>query len=350
MSGLGTVIAARVAAWGGAALPLEQLVFGSTDPDTIATAVDAWCGEHLGSAIAHYRFFDSSSGSVHGVSLEDGRDVVVKVHRPGLTFAYLSAISATQTALVDHGIPGPRPLVSPIPYGPAHVTAEQMIAAGSRADGHDPAVRRALAAGLATFVATGHLLGLEHNELLRHPMAMPADQLYPPPHSARFDFAATATGSEWIDALARAARTALATAGPTEAVLGHGDWRIDNVALQDDRIVAVYDWDSVCVEPEIVPVATSALTFCVDWERPAGQRFPSPAETRAFLDDYESARSRPFDACERAAIAARMVFNLAYGARCERADDHPEIADSQQGMLRALGPALLRRGLAALEG
>ena len=47
---------------------------------------------------------------------------------------------------------------------------------------------------------------------------------------------------------------------------------------------------------------------------------------------------------------ARIVYGLCYGARCEHADNHPEGADSQQGLLRRLGDALLTDGLSALDG
>ena len=138
---LGRVISARVEAWGGAELPLERLTFGTTEPDAIAAAIDAWCATNLGAGIEQYHFFDSSSGSVHGVRLRDGRDVVVKVHRPDLTLAYLDAISTVQRAFAEHGLPAPRPLTGPVPYGPVHITAETMLDSGPPADGHDPAVR-----------------------------------------------------------------------------------------------------------------------------------------------------------------------------------------------------------------
>ena len=48
--------------------------------------------------------------------------------------------------------------------------------------------------------------------------------------------------------------------------------------------------------------------------------------------------------------SARIVYGLCYGARCEHADNYPEVADSQQGLLRRLGDALLTDGLSALEG
>ena len=316
----------------------------------IAAAVDAWCVEHLGSNIAAYRFFDSSSGSVHGVALADGRDVVVKVHRPGLTRRFLDAVHDAQAALAARGVPAPRPLVAPVACGPAHITAETMIDARTPVDAHDPRVRRALAHGLAEFAAHGRRLGLERDERLLHPSAMPVDRLFPEPHSARFDFDATAAGAAWIDDLARRARAVLEAVGTGRPdSFGHGDWRIENLAVRDERVVAIYDWDSVCVEPEIVPVATAAITFCVDWDRPAGERFPSDGEIRAFVDEYEDARGDRFHPRERDALAARMTYGLAYGARCEHAIRYVEIPDSQQGLLRRLGPVLLERGLDALD-
>jgi Phosphotransferase enzyme family len=182
-----------------------------------------------------------------------------------------------------------------------------------------------------------------------HPMAMPADALYPPPHSARFDFAATSARAEWIDDLATRARAQLAGAALASPVLVHGDWRIENVNVAGGNVVAIYDWDSVCIEPETHAVATSAITFSVDWSRSAGGRFPSNAEIGAFIADYERARGKAFDDSERAALASGMVYYLAYGARCEHADGHPPIADSQQGLLRRLGDSLLGDGLAALD-
>ena len=51
---LGSVISARIEAWGGAELPLERLTFGTTEPDTIAAAIDAWCATFLGAGIEQY--------------------------------------------------------------------------------------------------------------------------------------------------------------------------------------------------------------------------------------------------------------------------------------------------------
>src|SRR6516164_8922193 len=107
MAGLGAVIAQRLDEWGDHELPLERMLFGSSDPDRIAEAVDDWCRAHLGAAVDHYLFFDSSSGSVHGLTLTDGRAVVLKAHRPAVAAAYLRAVAVVQKALADGAYPAP---------------------------------------------------------------------------------------------------------------------------------------------------------------------------------------------------------------------------------------------------
>ena len=114
MGSLGAVIAWRLHEWGALALPVEREVFGSTQPEELARAVDALCRAHLGAAIARYEFFESSSGSVHGVVLTDSRAVVVKGHRAAVSGDYLAAVRVVQAALADAGHPAPRPLVGPV--------------------------------------------------------------------------------------------------------------------------------------------------------------------------------------------------------------------------------------------
>jgi hypothetical protein len=333
---LGAVIRAQIAAWGGAALPLEQTTFGTTDPNGIAAAVDTWCARNLGAGIEHYEFFDSSSGSVHGVALGDGRRVVVKVHRPSVPTAYLDALARVQHAFADAGRPAPRPLVRV-----ERITAETMLGPFPKVDAHDPHVRRTLARGLAAFVSDASRLDATG---LAHPLAVPDGALYPPPHSARFDFEATAGGAEWIDEFARAAQ---AQAVPGPDVVVHGDWRIDNVRVVDDEIAAIYDWDSVGVLSEYTAVAAAATTFSVDWEQPMGARFPTAPEIAAFVAEYETARGVGLDH-ERLGVA--MIASLAYGARCEHAagSEHAATADSFTARLRELGPPLRQRGFDAL--
>lgn len=350
MTALGNVIRRQVATWGGSPLPNEAALFGAEDPDAIAANVDAWCDDHLGAGISRYLFFDSSSGSVHGVELTDGRPVVVKGHRAAVDAPFLTAVLGVQTDLAARGFPAPAVLVGPVPVGTGHLTAEALRPQHRTQDPHDPAVRRLLAAGLAHFVelAAPHLDALARHG---HPLHDLVDGLYPVPHSSRFDFAATAAGAAWIDDLMRAARAQLATAPPSVNVVAHGDWRAQNVSIRAGRIEAVYDWDSVAVTDEMGAVAAAAATFGVDWSVPQDRRLSTPREIASFVTEYADGRGRPLSDAERARLAPQLVVHLAYGSRCEHADDPsgPVGPDTQRGLLRTLGAPLLRDGVEALS-
>jgi len=351
MASLGAVIAARLREWGALDLPVEREVFGTTRPEHLATAVDEWCRVYLGAPIERYEFFESSSGSVHGVVLTDGRSVVVKGHRAAVAREYLVVVRNVQAALAASGYPAPTPLAGPVVLGGGHVTAEVMLDRSPAVDGHDPGVRAALAAGLAHFID----LSRPHRdrfERVAHPMRVLENALYPTPHSPRFDFGSTAPGAEWIDDLRGRATQRLRLSPEVPGVVVHGDWRIENLGVRELRLVGVYDWDSVHVAAETSAVATAATTFSVDWTQRPARRFPGLREIGAFVSDYEAARGNAFTPDEHDVLAAGMVASLAYGARCEHADPArpPTGDDSQRGLLRAAGEVLLDEGLAALRG
>jgi Ser/Thr protein kinase RdoA (MazF antagonist) len=347
---LGAVIAEQLEAWDFDDLPLERELFGSADPEAIAATVDSHCRTLLGAGIDHYEFFDASSGSVHGVTLTDGRRVVVKGHRQAVGRDYLGVVARLQRELAANGYPAPPPLAGPARSGTGHVTIEGMLPCDSRANGHDPVVRRVLATGFAQFLK----LARPYRDALAgvaHPLEIADGELYPPPHSARFDFASTAAGAEWIDGLASGARAAIRTLAVGELVVAHGDWRIENVCVVGESLRAVYDWDSVHVGREPSVIAPAVATFSVDWKRPAGDHFPSPREMADFVAEYETARGRRFSDAERRLLAASMVASLAYGARCEHADpgSPPDGDDCQRALLQRVGRALLDAGLDALR-
>ena len=199
------MIAAQCRRWGDPDLPVERQLFATTEPDGIAAAVDTWCRAETRRRHRPVLCFDSSSGSVHGLELTDGRRIIVKGHRADVDLGYLTAVGDLQRDLAARGYPAPVPLTGPIACGAGHLAAESLLDHHRPEDPYAPDVREALATGLAEFVT----LALDHRDALRavgHAMAVEAGALYPAPHSARFDFAATAAGAEWIDDLARAAR------------------------------------------------------------------------------------------------------------------------------------------------
>jgi hypothetical protein len=111
---LGSAIATVLAGSHGEPL-LERDVFGTPDPQRIATFVDRFCDQHLGSGVAGYEFFATSVGSVHGARLRDRRRVVVKASRRDVDLVHLAAVQRVQTHLADGGYPAPRPLLGPAP-------------------------------------------------------------------------------------------------------------------------------------------------------------------------------------------------------------------------------------------
>jgi hypothetical protein len=143
-------------------------------------------------------------------------------------------------------------------------------------------------------------------------------ELWPEPHDARFDFDATSRGAEWIDALRARAKAQLQRAVPQ--VIGHGDWRAENVRFAEGEVVAVYDWDSLRVLSEPRLLGSAAHYFTSDFRVEGRVQLPSLDEAIAFVDDYAAARGVAFDEQELREVKAALVYAMAYTARCEHSD------------------------------
>jgi len=295
--------------------PVERAIFGTSDPAAITVEIERFAREELGSTVCEPLFFESSVGSVFGLRLGDGREVVIKAHQPNEPLDYLNAVHTVCCHLSESGFPCPRPLLAPRPLGLGHGTVEELRADGDWADAHDPAVRRRMAELLAILIELGRdvvdLRGLRPGLLSR----VEEERIWPRPHSAIFDFEATATGAEWIDELAVRARSILRQ--PTgERVVGHVDWSVKHFRFRDGDVTAIYDWDSLAVDCEPVIVGEAARGFTFTWRIPV-RLAPSLDESRAFVSEYETARGTPFTSAERKTAGAAAVYALAYTARCE---------------------------------
>jgi hypothetical protein len=302
---------------------LERLVFRTPEPARIARMVEGFMADYVG-PVAAALFYRTGVGVVVGLRLVDGREVVLKIHRWQASLERLQAIHEVQTHLANVGLPAPRPILAPQLAGSALVTVEE-FRAGQAVPGHDPQVRSTLAEGLHQFVVAAQPLvgraSVGAPPIVRGPGDGP---LWPEPHSVRFDFDGTADGAEWIDALWRQGRARLAhPAG--DAVIGHFDWRVENLGFRDGTIVAIYDWDSVAAAPEPILVGVVAAMFTSDWSQP--DPLPTLDEMIAFVDGYERARGRSFNRAEREILDAANLMQCAYGARCQHSDIamHPEI-------------------------
>ena len=338
-----TVIQEQLAEW---ETPFVELdVFGTTDAARIAGAIDRFTREHLGARLTGYLFQAASVSSTHGVQLDDGRRVVIKVKPPPetnpdlpLDRTSLEAIVAAQRHLAAAGYPCPAPITGPVPLARGLATVETYLPPGEARDAHDARVRDLLAIGLHDHMTI--LEPLVPTARLGH-FQLPPDRLFPQPHNKLFHPSDAPEDTGWVRDLARRARDR-AEGTPSRPRLGHCDWRVEHVRFRGDAIVATYDWDSLAVYPELRIVGVDAHGHTADWSQDAIRRVPTYDGIVGFIADYERARSAPFTAGERRGARAWAAYWIAYGAWISIAPgrrDWPD--DSWPALLRDCGEALL---------
>lgn len=309
---------------------LAASILGSTDPGGIAAALDAFCLAHLGIGVAEVTYCTFSVGAGFGLALADGRRVFLKAWGPAASAAELDAVHAVQAALAERGFQAPDVRVRPAPFMAGLASVMEWVDGGAQEDAARPELRRAMAASLARLVDLAAAF-VDLPGLPRH--GYPEPGTWGATHNALFDFDATAAGAEWIDRVAFASAAA-ARAGEGRRVLGHRDWRVQNLRFADGRVSAVFDWDAltVALEPEIVGMAAATFTFTDDV--PTERKFPTPEAMAAFVADYEAAAGRRFTAGEWRTAGAAATHLLAYAARCEHCYGPRDEPDSGQGILR----------------
>jgi hypothetical protein len=302
------------APWDAGDLVLAESIFGTVDRSAIGGMMAAWVDQQIGkfdSIVA----LEMSVGAGATVRLHDGSLRFVKVWPGTIDRAELKAQLHVQAALARQGFPAPAVLTGPVRLGPAVAALMDYDRRGVATDVRVPGVRAAMARALARLVREAQgFLGL--SDLPRRPL--PA-LIWPRPHNALFDFAASATGAEWIDAIAQQALAEMRRAA-APYVVGHHDWSAKNMRMGAAEIAVVYDWDAVFIDRETFIVGSAAAHFPVTWELPVPAT-PTPEESAAFVHAYEAARGRPFSDAERAEVAASMTYARAYTARCEHALD-----------------------------
>ena len=296
-----------------------EAVFGTDHPLLVSDALTQAVGAALGVPVVGARFYEPGVGVVVGFEMSDGRSVVAKVHRASFTrFEHLVTIARVQADLAAAGVPAPRPVAGPLLLGDGWLTIEEHRG-GESANGYDPAVRRGMASALHEFIdaARRHAGRGQLGTLLGEPVI---DDLWPEPHDLRFDLPGTAAGAEWIDEAARAAR-AMLVATKLPDVVGHLDWRVQNLAFARSTVSAVYDWDSVGLGPEPAVVGSASVVHPIDWRLDLPDPLPTLDQLDAFVVDYEAARGATFDDQERKVLTAGQRWVATLGARRQHSDD-----------------------------
>jgi hypothetical protein len=306
----------EIAAWDTPFVELD--CYGTDNAEQIVQMIDELCQSHFGSGIRGYYFYRSSVGSTHAVTLQDGRELFIKVRLPpdvnadlSLDRKSLELICAVMTWLADRSFPCPKPILGPTPVGRSLATVDEFLDCGHRGNGFEPECRKAIASSLAQLI---ELLRAFPGDVSRLKHFRRGRLLYPQPHSKLFNFEKTAHGAEWIDAFARRAREAEAAQG--KRLLGHADWRVEHLRFEAGSIVASYDWDSLAFRPETELVGASVFGFTADWTIEGVRRIPRADDIRSYIADYEAARGRSFSNRERQSLFAYCVYSIAYGARC----------------------------------
>jgi hypothetical protein len=316
---------------------LANSILGTADVETIASRVESYCREHLGSPVGECLAFTQSVGSVFALRLADGRRVVLKAHalngsRWGTptSLEMLGAVYKVQSELALVGIPCAAVRKPPLLWSnQVAVVAMDFLEPGPRRDPHDEVVGRIMAEGLAEFTRRAEPL-----QTVAHlpSWSMPKGQLFPTPHNALFDFGIA--GGEWIDEHASRARARI-DALPETRVFTHTDFSSANVLVGAQGISAIFDMDSVAFVDELRLLANTAVHFTYTGEEP--WRWPSRAQARAFVEAYERARGRPFSRVERTRLNACAIYSICYSARCEHALDPEDRQGSwMRKQLRAL--------------
>jgi hypothetical protein len=333
------VIAAHLDEWGTAYV--ELAVYGHADPAQIARAIDDLCVVVAGAPAERALFYRSSIAAVAGLELADGRRIVMKAYQPEWRPEVLAELVRLQRHVAAASHLAPLPIGEPLPFGNGLATVEEYDARGTETDPHDPAIRREIASTLHKVIVLLEPF-VHESRLPRHMLtAAPRGELWPRPHSRLFDFEATRSGAEDIDALAAQAHAAMRPAGRT--VLAHGDWRAEHLRFEGVNVVLAYDWQSVCRCEEAALVGAATHAFCADWSLDGHRQAPTLEEARAFLADYERARGKPFDRAERRLCGAAFAYSVAYTVRCGHAGgfrewDHP---GTFHQLLAMHGPELL---------
>jgi hypothetical protein len=293
----------------------ERVIFSTADAGEIRSVLHAYARARLGAGLSDVIFRAGRIDAVWAVELADGRSVLIKAHRRPVDMTARLATVQAQRILADAGFPAPRPLSDTVEFEGLILTTESLVTAGSAGDARVPAVRRALAEGLASQVA----ILRSRPELAAAAGPGPAWCRYqhgpwPVPHDPLFDFSETPRAFAWLDRYAEAAASRLRESDHRVPAVAHADWYVGNARFDGASLVGTFDWDLVAgPEPHIAGFSAAAFT-----DPGTGiQDLPRLDEVRNFLLDYDRAREHPFTRDEQRQAAAATAWTLAYNARCQ---------------------------------
>ena len=271
-----------------------------------------WCQSSLGSVIAETQFELGNLSRVLGVTLVDGREVVIKIRR--LESRLLGCV-AVQRQLARAGYPCPAPISAVEQIHDWALNAEALVPGGGQrdpslgADAYALLLRRLV----ATAPAPAHV-----------PTLMPA-----PPWTAWDHCSAgiwpdrddrgmnlnLCKGPVWIDSAAQKVREALSRyKAPLR--IGHGDWESQNIRWNGNNPLVVHDWDSVIAQPEAAIVGLASAVWAAQGDAGGAATI---AQTEEFIDAYAQTAS-DWTAHDRAAAWTAGLWVRLFNAKKDATD------------------------------
>jgi hypothetical protein len=284
---------------------------------TIEPWLSQWCSRELGATPVEQLLSATLMSDVRAFRLDDGREVVIK-SRPDPTGRVPTCL-AVQQAVVDAGLPCPRPLTPATFVDGRAVHAEQWLPGGEVARGTDIAAAQRSARLYAEVTAVTSRLQLPPP--LPNPEWVHWDHTGPghwPPNPLHDNRpGADSLPPEVLDIAARTRRRLLATTA-LPRVLGHADWEAQNLRWDD---TVIHDWDSIAWLPEPALVGAAAGAFA-STETPT----LAPLESsEAFLATYQ-AEARVFTPDELEVAWAASLWTALHNARAEILWNQPPVA------------------------
>ena len=294
---------------------MEAVTFGSTDEGTIWSLVSGMVSDASGSQPTRLIHYSVSIGIVVGLELSDGARVALKAFPPYHDPDFLAAAHRVRGRLAEEGYPAPRPLSSLVRLARGWACLEEWV------DAPEPLPATDVVGPLAVHLAD---LLQRCQDFQRDPALSGSWQTFERPVGVwrnpprpEVNLEADPDGAEWILEIAESARSASEVApGPT--MIGHVDWRPDNVRLRSDGSLAVvFDWDSIQLTQRVHFLAGGCSGL-------------DPEGMAEFLSAFEAATGAIISRDERLSVAARVVWSHALWARFEYARALP-VTDQRFG-------------------
>lgn len=297
---------------------LSSSIIGTDDPEDIAHLIN-----QLASSLLQFHNpvcfrFEISVGAVFFFQNDDGRQALIKILSPDVSFSDTQARAAFQGYLRRRGFPCPGLPAQPVQAEGLAVVAEDYLDSGRAADGHDKHDREIMARGLVQLIE----LGKAYADIDHFPtdtLLYKDGQLWPKPHNVLFDFSHNTEGASWIDEIAEQHKLP-DNSFISPKVIGHMDWSAKHCRVEGNQLAAVYDWDSTALVPETRVVGNAMVNFTYV-ENTGAKITPNLDEMAAFLSAHEIARGQQFSEQEIHEIISTAYYGLAYTARCEHSID-----------------------------